>query len=48
MTEHAESFEELKSVIKLAIPGFRELNVNARGGPGEVIAFWQEKKLIWI
>ncbi len=45
MTEHAESFEELKSVIKAAIPGFKDLNVKARGGPGEVIAFWQEKAI---
>lgn len=45
MTEHAESFEELKAVIKLAIPGFKNLNVKARGGPGEVIAFWQEKNI---
>jgi len=45
MTEHPESFEELKSVIKAAIPGFRDLNVKARGGPGEVIAFWQEKAI---
>ena len=45
MTEHPESFEELKSVVKTAIPGFRDLNVKARGGPGEVIAFWQEKAI---
>ena len=45
MTEHAESFEELKSVIKSAIPGFRNLNVKARGGPGEVIAFWEEDNI---
>jgi len=45
MTEHPESFDELKSVIKAAIPGFRDLNVKARGGPGEVIAFWQEKAM---
>jgi predicted ATPase len=45
MTEHAESFEELKTVIKLAIPGFRDLNVKARGGPGEVIAFWREENI---
>jgi len=45
MTEHAESFEELKAVIKSAIPGFRDLNVKARGGPGEVIAFWQEENI---
>jgi predicted ATPase len=45
MTEHPESFDELKSVIKSAVPGFKDLNVKARGGPGEVIAFWQEKSL---
>ncbi|NLL37499.1 MAG: AAA family ATPase [Fretibacterium sp.] len=45
MTEHPESFDELKSVIKAAIPGFRDLNVKARGGPGEVIAFWQEENI---
>lgn len=45
MTEHPESFDELKSIIKSAIPGFRDLNVKARGGPGEVIAFWQEKAI---
>ena len=45
MTEHPEAFEELKSVIKSAIPGFKDLNVKARGGPGEVIAFWQEKNI---
>ena len=45
MTEHPESFNELKALIKAAIPGFRDLNVKARGGPGEVIAFWQEKNI---
>ncbi|MFH1118067.1 MAG: AAA family ATPase [Pseudomonadota bacterium] len=45
LTEHPESFAELKSVIKSAIPGFKDLNVKARGGPGEVIAFWQEKDI---
>lgn len=45
MTEHPESFEELKSVMKYTIPGFLDLNVKARGGPGEVIAFWQEKNI---
>jgi len=45
MTEHADAFEELKSAIKSAIPGFKGLNVKARGGPGEVIAFWQEKNI---
>ena len=45
MTEHSEVFDELKSVIKMAIPGFRGLTVKARGGPGEVIAFWDEANL---
>ena len=45
MTEYPDYFEELKSVIKSAIPGFTNLTVKARGGPGEVIAFWQEKSL---
>lgn len=45
MTEHPQSFEELKSVIKSAIPGFKGLSVKARGGLGEVIAFWQEKAI---
>lgn len=45
MTEHPKSFDELKSIIKSAIPGFKDLNVKARGGPGEVIAFWQEKAI---
>jgi predicted ATPase len=45
MTEHRRAFEELKSAIKSAIPGFRNLNVKARGGAGEVIAFWQEENI---
>jgi predicted ATPase len=45
MTEHLESFMELKYIIKMAIPGFLDLNVKARGGPGEVIAFWREKAI---
>ncbi len=45
MTEHPVAFEELKSVIKSAIPGFKNLTVKARGGPGEVIAFWQEENI---
>lgn len=45
MTEHPEAFSELKSVIKSAIPGFWDLNVKARGGPGEVIAFWREQNI---
>ena len=45
MTEHPEAFEELNSVLKSAIPGFGGLTVKARGGPGEVIAFWQERSI---
>ncbi|RLC24844.1 MAG: hypothetical protein DRH21_04855 [Deltaproteobacteria bacterium] len=39
MTEHPESFEELKAVIKSAIPGFRDLNVKARGYTQEPCRF---------
>ncbi len=42
MTEHPAVFEELQHHIRSVVPGFRRLNVKARGGPGEVIAFWQE------
>jgi predicted ATPase len=42
ISEHPDSFEQLKSVIKIAIPGFKNINVKARGGPGEVLAFWME------
>ena len=43
MTEHQDSFDELQDLIRSAIPGFQKLTVKARGGPGEVIAFWEEK-----
>ena len=42
MTEHRDAFEELQTHIRVAIPGFRGLNVKARGAPGEVIAYWLE------
>ena len=42
MTEHSALFEELQQHLRLIVPGFKRLNVKARGGPGEVIAFWQE------
>lgn len=42
MTEHPEVFEELKTHLRSVIPGFRNLTVKARGGPGQVIAFWEE------
>lgn len=43
ITEHPLVFDELKHHLKSAIPGFRNLTVKARGGPGEVIAFWEEE-----
>jgi len=43
MTEHRPVFDELQQHLRSAIPGFKGLTVKARGGPGEVIAFWQEQ-----
>lgn len=43
MTEYPETFNELQSYVRMVIPGFESLTVKARGGPGEVIAFWREK-----
>ena len=42
MTEHRSAFDELQQHLRSVIPGFKGLTVKARGGPGEVIAFWQE------
>lgn len=43
LTEHGAVFDELQQHLRSVIPGFQGLTVKARGGPGEVIAFWQEK-----
>jgi predicted ATPase len=43
MTEDHPAFDELQQHLRSAIPGFKGLTVKARGGPGEVIAFWQEE-----
>ena len=43
MTEHPESFEDLKSLIRFAIPGFKNIEVRACGTAGEVMTFWQEQ-----
>jgi predicted ATPase len=43
MTEHPLVFDELRTHLRSVVPGFRKLTVKARGGPGQVIAFWQEK-----
>ncbi len=45
MTQQREAFEMLKSVLKSAIPGFKNLNIHARGARGEVIAVWQETNI---
>lgn len=42
MTEHRKAFDEMEQYIRLVVPGFQSLSVKARGGPGEVIAFWRE------
>lgn len=42
MTEHPQIFAELQEHLKSVVPGFKYLTVKARGGPGEVIAFWNE------
>jgi len=43
MTEHQPAFDELQQHLRSAVPGFIGLTVKARGGPGEVIAFWREQ-----
>lgn len=42
MTEKREAFDELQFHLSTAVPGFKGLSVKARGGPGEIIAFWKE------
>jgi len=42
-TEHPALIQELNSILHLATPGFESLSVKARGGPGEVMAFWREQ-----
>lgn len=42
MTEKREAFDELQFHLGTAVPGFKGLSVKARGGTGEVIAFWKE------
>jgi len=45
MTEHRALFDELELHLKNVVPGFKGLTVKARGGPGEVIAFWKEDRI---
>lgn len=42
-TEHPDRFRELERHLQTTVPGFRGLTVKARGGPGQVLAFWQEE-----
>ncbi|MDZ4822758.1 MAG: AAA family ATPase [Flavobacteriales bacterium] len=41
-SEHGAAFQAMQHHMRQIIPGFRKLSVPARGGPGEVIAFWEE------
>ena len=43
LTEHQPIFDELQQHLRAAVPGFVGLTVKARGGPGEVMAFWHEQ-----
>ncbi|MBI4384789.1 MAG: AAA family ATPase [Nitrospinae bacterium] len=43
MTEQRPAFDELQQHLRLVVPGFKGLTVKARGGPGQVIAFWREE-----
>ena len=41
-SEHPRVFQEIQMIIRLIVPGFEGIKVKARGGPGEVIAYWRE------
>jgi predicted ATPase len=38
-----EAFEDLKSLIQFAIPGFKNIDARVVGGSDEVLAFWKEE-----
>lgn len=42
-TEYPHLLEELCLLLRSVMPGFESLSVKARGGPGEVMAFWREQ-----
>lgn len=42
-TEHPTLFDELQQHLRSVVPGFESLTVKARGGPGQVLAFWREE-----
>lgn len=41
--EHDGAFEELRKIMRLFVPGFKNLKVKSYGAPGQVMAFWQEE-----
>lgn len=42
-TDQDPAFNEIQNYLKSVVPGFHGLKVKPRGGPGEVIAFWEEE-----
>lgn len=42
--EHREQLERIQLQLGLIVPGFRKLTIKSRGGPGQVLAFWQEER----
>lgn len=42
-TEHPLVFDDLQQHLRSVVPGFKSLSVRARGGPGQVLAFWREE-----
>lgn len=42
-TEHSVVFDDLQQHLRSVVPGFKSLSVKARGGPGQVLAFWYEE-----
>jgi predicted ATPase len=42
-TEHPGVFDDLQQHLQSVVPGFLSLSVKARGGPGQVLAFWREE-----
>ncbi len=42
-TEHPVVFDELQAHLRGVVPGFQRLSVKPRGGPGRVMAFWEEE-----
>jgi predicted ATPase len=42
-TEHPLVFDDFQQHLRAVVPGFKSLSVKARGGPGQVLAFWREE-----